>query len=63
MVRQSTIKQRSKSLPTNLSLQNIVVDLEPQHEESISGGQNPIISLISEKYILISEKDILAIVG
>jgi hypothetical protein len=38
MSRQSTIKQPSSSLPTSLSLQNIVVDLEPQYEGSISGG-------------------------
>lgn len=63
MARQSIIKHRSKLLQASLSLQNMVVDLEPQHEESISGGQNMIISLISEKYILISEKDILAIVS
>jgi hypothetical protein len=44
MFRQSTIKQPSKSLPTLLSLQNLVVDLEPQHEESILGGSlNPYI--------------------
>lgn len=63
MVRQSTIKHRSQLLLASLSLQNMVVDLEPQHEESISGGQNLIISLIPEKYILLSEKDILAIVS
>lgn len=40
MFRQSTIKQPSSSLPTSLLLQNIVVDLEPQDEESISGGSN-----------------------
>ncbi|HEY9668484.1 MAG TPA: hypothetical protein V6C91_16865 [Coleofasciculaceae cyanobacterium] len=40
MFRQFTIKQPSKSLPTSLSLQNLVVDLEPQYEESISGGSD-----------------------
>lgn len=38
---QNTIKQSSKLLPTSSSLQNIMVDLEPQHEESISGGTLP----------------------
>lgn len=46
MLRQSTIKQPSKSLLTSPSLQNLVVDLEPQHEESISGGYiGPVIIL------------------
>lgn len=35
----SIIKQPSKSLLTSPSLQNIVVDLDSQQEESISGGE------------------------
>ena len=38
MFRQSPIKHSSKSLLNNPSLQNIVVDLDPRHEESLSGG-------------------------
>ena len=38
MFRQSPIKHSSKLLLTSPLLQNIVADLEPQQEESLSGG-------------------------
>jgi hypothetical protein len=38
MFRQSPIKHSSKSLLNSPLLQNIVVDLDPRHEESLSGG-------------------------
>lgn len=43
MFRQSAIKPSSKSLLTNPSLQNKVVDLDPPHEESLSGGSQIVI--------------------
>lgn len=38
MFRQSPIKHSSKSLLNSPLLQNIVVELDPRHEESLSGG-------------------------
>jgi hypothetical protein len=47
MFRQSPIKQSSKLLLNSPLLQNIVADLDPRHEESLSGGDNLFIILLA----------------
>ncbi|MGI0483873.1 hypothetical protein ACN4EK_00475 [Pantanalinema rosaneae CENA516] len=38
MFHKTAIKHSSPQLPSNSSLQNMVVDLAPEHEAAVSGG-------------------------